>query len=78
LLGCEHCSNSSIPHKPTAATNSVAACDGQATDSSLPQAEIDTATWCTAGEESWQSEPSFDGTSTCSSRPTTAHKPRGT
>ncbi|KAG0411912.1 hypothetical protein HPB47_010938 [Ixodes persulcatus] len=54
LPGYEHYVNPSIPHKPTRATNSVPACNGQAAiyiDRSLPQAEIDTTTWCTAGQE---------------------------
>ncbi|KAG0410436.1 hypothetical protein HPB47_012455 [Ixodes persulcatus] len=52
--GYKHYVNPSIPHKPTRATNSVPACNGQAAiykDRSLPQAEIDTTTWCTVGQE---------------------------
>lgn len=54
LPGSEHYVNPSIPHKPTRATNSVPACNGKAAvyiDRSLPQAEIDRTTWCTAGQE---------------------------
>ncbi|KAG0426577.1 hypothetical protein HPB47_026325 [Ixodes persulcatus] len=54
LPAYEHYVNPSIAHKPTRATNSILGCNGQAAiyiDRSLPQAEIDTATWCTDGQE---------------------------
>ncbi|KAM7315270.1 hypothetical protein ISCGN_005052 [Ixodes scapularis] len=54
LPGYEHSVNPSIPHKPTRATNSVPAYAGPGAiyiDRSLPQAEIDITTRCTAGQE---------------------------